>query len=200
MTNGPIGAPARQPSLGAGVVAGLGAGVVGAFVWGAIGDMTNTNWSIVAIGVGVLVALAATKAAHTGGTELGVAAAIITLLACLVGDVGATYARAAHDVGISIRQAMDVVPPTTVLKDNIHHQPLSMLFILLGAFYAFRYAATNGNLRRRSVAAGPAYGQQPSYASPQAPMQPQAAPQLPTQPQPGAPDAQPEPQPPVESA
>lgn len=160
---------AKPPNLGAGVVAGLAAGVAGAFIWGAIGALTAHNWSIVAFGVGILVALAVSKAAGGSGPELGGAAALITVVACLVGDVAAAYFRAAHDLGTSVGNLMNLVGPTRVLSDEVKHQPLSMIFILVGAAYAFRYAATGGNLRGRRTTMAPAaatFPAQPGFAQP----------------------------------
>jgi len=159
--------PASQPNLGLGIVVGLGAAVLGAIVWGGFTGVTHLRIGYLSIAIGLFIAWAMTKAARGHAKELGVAAAIITLVACAAGDVGTIYIKAMHEAHTSLSELMSIAGPFTVLKDDLSHDKLGVLFFALAAFFAFRYGASGSTGRRPARVAAPQTG----YAPP-VPVQP----------------------------
>jgi hypothetical protein len=136
--------PQRQPKLGAGVVAGLAAGAVGACVWGGFTEITHLRIGYLSLGLGLLIGYAVTRAAGGRSPELGIVAALITLLACAAGDVGTIYIKAMHDFQLSFGDVVSARGPLGVLKDDLSGDKLGVFFYALAAFYASRYAARGG--------------------------------------------------------
>lgn len=176
--------PARQPNLGLGIVAGFGAGIVGAIVWGGFTGVTHYRFALVSLALGFFVGWAMVKAAGRPGKELGIAAAIITLLACAAGDVGTVYVDAMHQTGASLSELMNVRGLLGVLSDDLSSDKLGVVFFAIAAYFAFQFGTTGAAGRgRRRIAGRRVYG---------------APPPIPPQPQfdvPTAAEPQPQPQP-----
>jgi hypothetical protein len=155
-----------QGNLGAAIGGGLAAGLVGAIVWAVVGATTHHSWSLIAVGVGYGVAFGVTKVGRGRGMEFGVTAAIITLISCLVGFLANFYLDLAGFTHQSIGTVIDEVGPSTVISEMLHHAPLTVLFMLLGAFYAFRAAGAGTMTPRRLGSQAGASSAQPPYAPP----------------------------------
>jgi hypothetical protein len=176
------------PNLGAGIAAGIGAGLVGALLWGGFTEVTNLRIGYLAIGVGFLVAFAMTRAGGGHSVGFGATAAVITLLACALGDVGSLYFKASHELHVSVSTLMSAVGPLRLLREDLSHDKFGAVFFAIAAFAAFRYGASGARSmpRRRAVTGSqPPYGQQPAYGPP--PTQPQYGPPPAAQPTYGQP-------------
>lgn len=169
-------AGSATPNLGLGIVVGFGAAVLGAIVWGGFTGITHYRIGYLSIAIGFFIGWAMVKAAGGHAKELGIAAAIVTLIACAAGDVGTIYIKAMHEFHLSLGNAMKENDPFSLLKDDLSDDKLAILFFLLAAYFAFRYAATGGTGRRPARVPAPQTGYTPV---------------VPAQPTPGTPASQP---------
>lgn len=180
---------AARPRGGNGkaIVIGILAMILGAGLWAVVTVVTEHEFSLVAIGVGALVGLTMFAARPTS-SGIAVAAALLTVVGCALGEFLAIPAYVAHKDGL---------PFGRLISLELNH-PKLYFHSLDGKtylFWAIGAAAAFSMVFRRIQAARTAYGvpRQPAYgpppqAGPAAPYPPQAygpAPQQPYGPQPG---------------
>jgi hypothetical protein len=138
---------AARPSGGNGmaVVIGIGAMLLGAIIWAVITALTKHEFSLVAIGVGVLIGLAMFTARPTS-TGIAALAALLTIIGCALGEFLAAAAVVSRQTPVSF---------TDVLRLEVEH--LGPFLRALGGrtyvFWAFGAMAAFGMTFRRIQAA-----------------------------------------------
>jgi len=143
------------PNLGLGIGAGLVAAVVAAVVWGGFTGITHYRVGILSLAVGAFIGWAMVKAAGGRATEIGIAAAIITVLACAVGDIATIYIEAMHKTGASLGDLMRIEGPFGVLKNDLSDDKLGIVFFAIAAFYAFKHGSVGPSRGSRQTPAQP---------------------------------------------
>jgi len=126
-----------------GLLAGLVAAVAGATLWALVVAVTHWEIGIAAIAVGYAVGWAVRRFGGAATTGVAVTAAVMAALAILGGFVIAQLVVGAHDAGIGIFDAVDVVTTNIGWVTFVTHSTngLGWLFLALGAFGAFRLVA-----------------------------------------------------------
>jgi hypothetical protein len=192
---------APKSHLTAGIVAALVGALLGAVAWAVVASLTNYKIGFAAVGVG---ALAGLLAGRTGGGHpaLPPAAAMIGVLACLVGDLLID----AHDLSEALKQLGSDVSMLTVLKEAVKDpagfgwelykegfQALDVLFYGIAAVVAFRLAEQHGSPAASAPGFAPATpsdappvpaSDAPTWAPPATDAVPGAAPAPPADPPP----------------
>ena len=157
-------APAAKSNLAAGLVAALVGALLGAVAWAVIVSVTDYKIGFAAVGVG---ALAGFLAGRAGGAHpsLPVAAAVIGLVGCVVGDLlidAHAVAKAAESVtgsGVSmfrVLKEMALHPSDTgwpIYKTGF--EAMDALFYAFAAFAGFRLATQHGQQLQPAVVPPP---------------------------------------------
>lgn len=175
-----------QPSGGNGkaIVIGFLAMILGAGLWAVVTVVTAHEFSLVAIGVGALIGLAMYSARPTSA-GIAVAAAVLTVIGCALGEFLAVPAYVAHKEGISFTKLVNLeLSHPSLYFDELDGK--TYLFWAIGAAAAFSMVFRRIQAARMS---GASYGRPPVGSFPGPVPGPQAyAPQqqFGAAPQPGA--------------
>jgi hypothetical protein len=115
------------------------AAIVGAAAWAALGVITDRTYALVAIGIGLLVAVAYRKGAGRVDGLGRAIAGFLTLASVVLGQVS-LYAwwvsKERPDVGFNLDAGLHVYLRAWALKPG--SEVITLLFALLGAWYATR--------------------------------------------------------------
>lgn len=145
-------------------------------MWGGFTALTHFRIGYLALGIGVLVGYAIVQVGQVRTVAVGVTAAVITLVACAVGDTGSIYFQAAHELHQSVGSLLSATNPFTVFREDVSHNAFGLVFFAIAAWAAFRYVTTGrglmGSRRPAQLSPSPGYGSQPSYGQPPASAQP----------------------------
>jgi hypothetical protein len=144
---------------GRAIAIGFGALFLGALAWALIGALTKHEYSLVALGIGLLIGLAMYTARPT---SLGVAvvAAAFTLLGCAIGEILAFAFVFGDATGIGFSQALETVMQNlgSFFTDAVSGR--SYLFWAIGA--AASFGITFRRIQEAKTAAG---ATAPGYAA-----------------------------------
>lgn len=99
----------QRGSLLLAILAGLGAAVISCALWTLITVWTNTQFSIVAIAVGLFVGAAVKWLAKGTAPMYGVIAAILALMACVCGDFCCTVSFLGKEEGMGFWETLSCV-------------------------------------------------------------------------------------------
>jgi hypothetical protein len=153
---------------GRAIAIGFGALFLGALGWALIGALTKHEFSLVAIGIGLLIGLAMYTARPT---SLGVAvvAAAFTLLGCAIGEVLAFAFVFGDTTGIGFSQALETVLQNlgSFFTDAVSGR--SYLFWAIGAAASFAITFRRIQEAKTAGATTPGYDTaqgQPPYGQP----------------------------------
>lgn len=174
---------AARPSGGNGkaIVLGILAMILGAGLWAVVTVVTAHEFSLVAIGVGALVGLTMFAARPTS-TGIAVAAALLTVVGCALGEFLAIPAYVAHKSGLGFGRLVNLeLNHPKLYFDSLDGK--TYLFWAIGAAAAFSMVFRRIQAARASYGVPPtvppaAAPQQPAYGPP-----PQAGPATPYPPQ-----------------
>jgi hypothetical protein len=122
------------------VVLGALAALAGAAVWVAVGAATKHEIGFVAVGVGYLVAVSMSRV-RASWQRLPIVAAVIALVAVVVGDVVLDVILQAQYEQVGLGDAFSAVATDLSLAGNIfgaYFSPIDLLFWLLAASVAYR--------------------------------------------------------------
>ncbi len=133
-----------------GILGALGVAVVGAIVWALILTYAHSTFSLIAVIIGSLVGAQLSNALGRNAVS-GVIAAVLTVVACLAGEVAGVWAYGVHKVGLPFAEVRQLAPVGSVLH---HLGGFVVLFLVIGAVIAFlagtgRRNTFNGGRRRR---------------------------------------------------
>ncbi len=135
---------------GLGILAALGAAVVGAAAWALVLDYANAEFSLIAVVLGSVVGGLLSSSLGRNARS-GVLAAVLTVVACLVGQVAGLWARGVRKYDFTFAEIRALAPVDQVLR---HLGGLAWVFLAVGAVVAYlagtgRRNAFNGGWGRR---------------------------------------------------
>lgn len=135
--------PAQSDPL-RGILAGIGAAVIGAAVWVGIGYVTGFSFGLAATFLGVFVGFAVHTVGGKATTGMAIGAAVISVVAVVIGYLLLDIALFAKDEGASFTAAFSFIGSELgwpeAIKDSLS-SAMRWLFLGLAGFAAFRIVA-----------------------------------------------------------
>ncbi|HPD00076.1 MAG TPA: hypothetical protein PLA01_01850 [Acetivibrio sp.] len=116
--------PEAASNLGMGILGGLGAALIGAIIWAAITIFTGYQYSIAAVGMGLLVGGAVRLLGKGWEMQYRITGAVLSMLGCLLGNIFSIYAVIAGRLNISFFQVL----ATTSILQTIRYLQLTFSF------------------------------------------------------------------------
>ncbi|MCU1675276.1 MAG: hypothetical protein JWM93_34 [Frankiales bacterium] len=142
----------------------VGSGIVATLVWGTVTKLLEQHVGYLALAVGAIVGLSVKHIGKSAGIAGGIAAGVVSIIACLAGDllavnwlIAANYPGAHPTLG----ELFHVVRASTGATTYV--------FYAVSAYVAFRTAGGMEHLRRTSSAAGEGRFTPDSMHAPSAP-------------------------------
>ncbi len=132
--------PGESDTVVRAVVLGVLAALGGAAVWVAVGAATKHEIGFVALGVGYLVSFSMSRVRATWN-RLPVVAAVVALVAVVVGDLVLDIVLQAQHEGVGLGEAFStVLTSPSIAKDVFaaYFTPIDLLLWLLAASVAYR--------------------------------------------------------------
>jgi hypothetical protein len=125
-----------------GILGGLVAAVIAAGIWAAITASTQFQIGYMAIGVGFVVAFAMRFCGRGHDVRFGYAAAVISLLGCVLGNYLAACAVVANAYHVDIFTAVYRLLPHfgEIMKNGF--QVMDLVFYAIGAYFGYKYSIT----------------------------------------------------------
>jgi hypothetical protein len=129
------------------IASAVGSGVVAALVWGTATKVLNHHIGYLALAVGAIVGLSVKHIGKSSGIAGGVAAGVVSIIACFAGDLfAANWILGSEGIRLTVSQLWQLT-----LDINT---PMTYLIYAIGAYGAFLAAGGKDAMRQSSVAAG----------------------------------------------
>ncbi len=125
-----------------GILFGAAAAVVAALIWGAVTVSTGYQIGYLALGVGFLVGFAVRFGGRGFETRFAVAAAVLALLGCVLGNLFAICGFVAQGEGMPLLEAAGLVfssPEVTLEIFKETFTPMDLFFYAFAAYEGFRF-------------------------------------------------------------
>jgi hypothetical protein len=133
--------PAMGGNILLGTVGAFGAAIIGSLVWAAIAYITHYEFSLVSIGIGLLVGLAAKSLAGRGSFAIALISAGFSLMACMIGSLlGAIGIVSEGDFALAIKILIELLTEPLLLIEVYFKiiGPWDFLFYIIAIANAFR--------------------------------------------------------------
>jgi len=131
----------REQNLRKGIAAGMLASFVGAAIWTGITFATETQWGLLAVGIGFMVGLAVRTMGKGLEPKFGVVGAVFSALAIVMGNflTIVVFASAEYDVGFfAMLGSIDYAMMPSIMIETAH--PMDLLFYGIALWCGYSYS------------------------------------------------------------
>jgi hypothetical protein len=138
-----VDADGERPSLILGLIGGAAAMMICAVIWGAITYFTNYKIGYVAIGLGLAVGFAVKYLGRGNSFLLGLAAALLSLVGCMLGNLFFYCGILAREYGLGFVDVLAKVifdPTLTLSLLKAGFEFMDLVFYALAIYFGFRMA------------------------------------------------------------
>ncbi len=128
-------------SLPLGIAGGLIGAAIAALLWAAITAATHFQIGYMALAVGFIVGFGVRTLGRGVDRSFGIAGAVLSLLGCVAGNLGATIVALAQDAKIPVLSVVERLTPAVLwllLKEGF--QVMDLFFYGFAVYSGYRYA------------------------------------------------------------